>query len=337
MLTTGQVTREWVAVHRKHHAKCETPDDPHSPQTRGLARVLLGGLGLYRAECQNRETVETYGKGTPDDWIENNLYARHRNLGLLTMLAIDAVLFGWVGLIIFAVQMVWIPFWAAGVINGIGHYWGYRNFETTDASRNIVPWGIVVGGEELHNNHHAFPTSAKFSVRRWEFDIGWLYIRAFSVLGLAKVNRVAPQPVIESSDAIEPSVENLKAIIVNRMHVLRDYTKQVTLPTLKAEKALANGDAALKRARKLLVRRPALLDVQATEKLRNLLADNSALKTVHEFRERLLEIWSGSNVSNEKLLQQLKDWCREAEESGIQALEEFAARIRDYQLAPQAV
>jgi stearoyl-CoA desaturase (delta-9 desaturase) len=237
------------------------------------------------------------------------------------------------GIIIIAVQLASMPVFAAGVINGIGHYWGYRNFECDDAATNIVPWAFLIGGEELHNNHHAFPTSAKFSVRKWEFDIGWLYIRLFSALGLAKINRVAPAPVIDESGQAELGIDNLKAIIVNRMHVMRDYTKEVTLPVFKVEKSRAKGSRAFRRARVLLVRRPALLDDQAKARLGTLLNDNAALRTVHEFREKLSEIWGGANVSNEALLQQLKDWCREAEESGIAVLEDFAARLRSYQLA----
>ena len=335
--TSGMLTREWVAVHRKHHAYCETADDPHSPQVHGLKKVLLEGAELYKVEAVNPETLEKFGRGTPDDWLERNVYSRFAGLGIALMFLADVLLLGAAGITIIAVQMAAMPVFAAGIINGVGHYSGYRNFECDDAATNIVPWGILIGGEELHNNHHAFPTSARFSVRKWEFDIGWLYIRLFEALGLAKVNRVAPQPVIAASGRREPCAENLKAIIVNRMHVLRDYTKQVTLPVLRAEKAQAKGDNALVRARKLLVRRPALLDVHANEKLKKVLADNVALRTVHEFRERLSAIWGGANVSNEKLLQQLKDWCREAEESGIQALEDFAARLKNYHLAPQGV
>ncbi len=227
-----------------------------------------------------------------------------------------------------------MPFFAAGVVNGLGHYSGYRNFECDDAATNIVPWGFLIGGEELHNNHHAFPTSAKFSVRRWEFDIGWLYIRVFQALGLAKVKKVAPRPVLQSDPPRQVNLDNLRAIIVNRMHVLRDYTKQVTLPVLKREKAIAAGDAALRKARKLLVRQPKLLDDRAKRRLSELLSNNAALETVHEFREKLRDLWSGANVSNEKLLAQLKDWCAEAEASGIKVLEEFADRLRAYQRAP---
>jgi len=332
--TSGMLTREWVAVHRKHHAYCETPDDPHSPQVLGLKKVLLEGAELYKTEAVKAETLDKFGRGTPDDWLERNVYLRFPNAGIILTVLVDLVLFGVPGIIIIAVQMASMPVFAAGVINGLGHHSGYRNFECDDAATNIVPWGVLIGGEELHNNHHAFPTSAKFSVRSWEFDIGWLYIRLFSLLGLASVNRVAPQPIIDHAPVAEPDADNLKAIIINRMHVLHDYTKRVTLPVFRKERALAKYDRSFHRARVLLVRRPGLLDEKARERLRRLLDDNVALQTVHDFRERLLEIWSGARVSNEELLQQLRDWCREAEASGIKVLEDFAARLRSYQLRP---
>ena len=332
--TSGMLTKEWVAIHRKHHAYCETPDDPHSPVIYGIRKVLLEGAELYRAEKDNPETLEKFGRGTPDDWLEKNFYLRFPYSGVVLMVVADLLLFGVPGIIIIAIQMLSMPFFAAGVINGLGHYSGYRNFECDDAATNIVPWGVLIGGEELHNNHHAFPTSAKFSVRRWEFDIGWLYIRLFQVFGLAKVKKVAPKPVLQSPPSTQIDLDNLRAIIVNRMHVLRDYTKQVTLPVFRNEKAIAAGNAALRKARKLLVRQPMLLDESAKNRLSELLSDNAALETVHEFRERLRQLWSGANVSNEKLLAQLKEWCAEAEASGIKVLEEFAARLRSYQMAP---
>ncbi len=331
--TSGMLTREWVAIHRKHHAFCEAPDDPHSPVIYGIKKVLLEGAELYRAEKDNPETLEKFGRGTPDDWLERNVYLRLPYAGIILLVLADLLLFGVPGIIIIAVQMVSMPAFAAGVINGLGHYSGYRNFECDDASTNIVPWGILLGGEELHNNHHAFPTSAKFSVRGWEFDVGWLYICVLQAVGLAKVNKVAPRPVLQSVPRKQVDLENLRAIIINRMHVLRDYTKQVTLPVLKTEKAIAAGDAAFRRARKLLVRQPKLLDEKAKQRLRELLSNNAALETVHEFREKLRELWSGANVSNEKLLAQLKEWCAEAEASGIKVLEDFAARLQSYQLA----
>ncbi|HLU05510.1 MAG TPA: fatty acid desaturase [Woeseiaceae bacterium] len=331
--TSGMLTREWVAVHRKHHAYCETPDDPHSPQIYGLKKVLLEGAELYRAEKDRPETIEKFGRGAPDDWLEKNIYLRFPWGGILLTFVVDLVLFGVPGITIFAVQMISMPLFAAGVINGLGHHSGYRNFECDDAATNLLPWGVLVGGEELHNNHHAFPTSAKFSVRRWEFDIGWLYICVFRALKLAKVNKVAPRPMLKPSARQHVDIDNLRAIIVNRMHVLRDYTKQVTLPVLRREQAAAAGDAAWRKAKKLLVRQPKLLDERARHSLSQLLSDNATLQTVHEFREKLRTLWSGANVSNERLLQQLKDWCAEAEASGISVLEDFAARLRSYHLA----
>lgn len=336
--TSGMLTREWVAVHRKHHAFCETKDDPHSPQIHGLKKVLLEGAELYRVEKDKPETLEKYGRGCPDDWLEREVYTRHPYGGIGLLVVAYLFFFGVPGIILIAVQLISMPLFAAGVVNGIGHYSGYRNFECNDAATNIVPWGLLVGGEELHNNHHAFPTSAKFSIRPWEFDIGWLYIRIFSVFGLAKVKKVAPEPVREASPG-PLDVETLRAIIVNRMHVLRDYTQQVTLPVLKREKAEATAtDPSLwRRARTLVIRQPALLDEKARQRLSDLLSQNSALSTVHQFREQLQELWSGAqNVSNEKLLSSLKEWCAAAEASGIKALQEFAQTLRGYAMAPPA-
>ena len=332
--TSGMLTREWVAVHRKHHAFCEKKGDPHSPQVYGLKKVLLEGAELYRAEKDNRETVEKFGRGAPNDWLEKNIYLRVPFGGILLLVITELLLFGVPGIIIIAIQMSSMPLFAAGIINGLGHYSGYRNFECDDASTNLVPWAFLIGGEELHNNHHAFPTSAKFSVRRWEFDIGWLYITIFRALGLAKVNKVAPRPVLQEKPDASIDIDNLRAIIINRMHVLRDYTNQVTVPVFKKEKALAVGNKAFHRAKKLLVRRPVMLDKDARLRLGKLLADSAVLQTVHEFRESLSELWSGANVSNERLLAQLKEWCAEAEASGIKVLEDFAERLRSYQLAP---
>ncbi|MGB5739001.1 MAG: fatty acid desaturase [Woeseia sp.] len=332
--TSGMLTREWVAVHRKHHAHCEKDGDPHSPQVFGLRKVLLEGAELYQEEKRNPETIEKYGRGTPNDWLERNVYLRFPSGGIVLMVLADLVLFGVPGIIIIAIQMASMPLFAAGIINGLGHHSGYRNFECDDAATNLLPWGFIVGGEELHNNHHAFPTSAKFSVRRWEFDIGWMYICLFRAVGLAKVRKVAPRPLLEEAAEKHLDLENVRAIIVNRMHVLRDYTRHVTLPALQKERAIAAGNRALKTARKLLVRQPALLDESARERLRALLDEHATLQTVHEFRERLRQLWAGANVGNDKLLKQLKDWCAEAEASGIKVLEEFAERLRCYRLQP---
>ena len=333
-MSSGILTREWVAVHRKHHARCETPEDPHSPVIFGLKKVLLEGAELYQAVARDSEVCEKFGRGTPNDWIERNVYSKYRNTGIVLMVIADLLLFGVPGIIIIAIQMMAMPVMAAGVINGLGHHTGYRNFECPDAATNIVPWGFIVGGEELHNNHHAFPSSAKFSIRKWEFDMGWLYIRIFQALGLAKVIRVAPEPaIVPSRNHID--LETLRAVIVNRMHVLRAYTKTVMIPVFKQELQTASGNIS-RRVKKLLVREPVLLDNQAQSKLREVLAKNQALHTVHEFRERLSVLWSGANMSNEKLLQHLKDWIAQAEASRIKALQDFAASLRGYALQAAA-
>jgi stearoyl-CoA desaturase (Delta-9 desaturase) len=234
-LTTGMITREWVAVHRKHHARCETEEDPHSPQVLGLRRVLLQGAELYRAEAANPETVEKFGRGAPDDWIERNLYQRFPILGVALMLVINLTLLGVGGLSVWALQMIAIPFFAAGVVNGLGHYWGYRNFECQDAATNVSPVGLLLGGEELHNNHHAFPSSAKFSLRRWEFDLGWAWIRTLSTLRLARVRRVAPKPMLAEDARGSLDLETVRAVIMNRYYVLRDYSRIVMLPAIRQE------------------------------------------------------------------------------------------------------
>ncbi len=331
-MSSGMITKEWVAVHRKHHARCETADDPHSPVIYGLRKVLLEGAELYQIQGRNPETLEKFGRGTPDDWLENNLYARHRNLGIITMVVLDLLLFGVPGIIIIAIQMLAMPLLAAGVINGLGHHTGYRNYECPDAARNIVPWAFIVGGEELHNNHHAFPSSAKFSSRSWEFDIGWLWIRMLSAVGLARVIRVAPKPALAPA-AHHVDLETVRAVIVNRMHVLRAYTRSVTLPVFRAELKAAPGNLT-RRVKKLLVRQPVLLDDHSSAKLKEVLANNQMLKTVHDFRERLQVLWSGAHMSNDTLLQHLKDWIAQAEASGIKALQDFAASLRGYAMQP---
>jgi len=332
-MTSGIVTKEWVAVHRKHHARCETAEDPHSPVVFGLKKVLLEGAELYQAQARNPETTEKFGRGTPDDWMERNVYLRYRNFGIVLMVVVDLLLFGVPGIIVLAMQMLANPLMAAGVINGVGHYYGYRNFECPDAARNIVPWGLLVAGEELHNNHHAFPSSAKFSIHRWEFDIGWLYIRIFQALGLARVIRIAPAPArIAARKHVD--LETVRAVIVNRMHVLREYSRTVTIPVFH-EQVLAAGGKLSRRVKKLLVREPVLLDQAAQSRLKEVLANNHTLQTVHDFRERLRVLWSGgANMSNENLLQHLKDWIAQAEASGIKVLQDFAASLRGYAMQP---
>lgn len=332
-MTSGQITRDWVAVHRKHHAMVEREGDPHSPVVFGLRKVLTEGAELYRVEANKPETLEKFGRGCPDDWLERNVYERYKNGGLVGLAIIDLALFGVAGITIWAIQMLSQPVFAAGVINGLGHARGYRNFESDDASTNLTPVALLIGGEELHNNHHAFPTSAKFSVRWWEFDIGWLYIAVFRALGLCKVRRVAPTPrVAEVPRKVD--LETLKAVLQNRMHVFRDFSRQVTLPVLRREIRANRLDTALRKARQALLRRPQLLDAAAIARRKRLLAESAALRTVNDYRQQLQALWEQANVSNDALVKHLRDWCDRAEASGIRALQEFSAHLRGY--VPQA-
>jgi stearoyl-CoA desaturase (delta-9 desaturase) len=331
-LTTGMVTREWAAIHRKHHAKCEGKDDPHSPQQQGIAKVLFAGAWLYRNEAVNRETIEAYGHGTPDDWLENNLYSRHRFTGIFIMLFIDLLLFGLAGALIWVVQMAWIPFWAAGVINGVGHYWGYRNFETQDASRNIVPWGILIGGEELHNNHHAYGVSARLSNKWWEFDIGWLYIRSLETFGLAKVRRIAPKTSFAAGVGVV-EMETLKAVVSNRFHVLKLYGNQVVAPVLRAQARIADsglGRHQWRKLRKHLVSENPAIEAPGEVQLEDTLAANHTLQTIYDFKQRLKAVWTLRSKDQSELLARLQAWCAEAEASGIAALREFSLQLRGY-------
>jgi len=186
-LTTGMITQQWVAVHRKHHRYTEESEDPHSPHVHGFWRVLFRGAGLYHTASRDTAMVQQYGAGTPDGWMERNIYTPHSRLGIALMLLINLAVFGAWGFVVWGIQMIWIPFWAAGVINGAGHWWGYRNGTTKDHSRNISPVGIIIGGEELHNNHHLNPASAKLSLKWWEFDAGWFYLSLLRLLGLARL------------------------------------------------------------------------------------------------------------------------------------------------------
>jgi stearoyl-CoA desaturase (delta-9 desaturase) len=333
-LTTGMVTREWTAIHRKHHAKVETPEDPHSPQVAGINRVLWAGVFLYVKESRDRNTIERYGQGTPDDWLERNIYSRFVKSGLTLMALGDVILFGIVpGALIFLTQIAWIPFWAAGVINGLGHFWGYRNWSTDDASTNIVPWGILIGGEELHNNHHAFVTSAKLSNRWYEFDIGWMYIRALEALSLAQVKRIAPAPRFT---AARPAVdlETLQAVIVHRHDVLARYAKSLRktyAEELDRLRRTAPADArVLQSLRHCLHHNEKSLREPERMKLAAVLPKSHALQTVYSMRRELAALWERSAVSREQLVRQLQDWCQRAEASGIQPLAEFSQRLRCY-------
>lgn len=332
-LTTGMVTKEWAAIHRKHHAKCETAEDPHSPVTRGIKTVVFEGAELYRREATNRETMEKYGHGTPDDWIERNLYSKHSALGVSLMLIIDVMLFGVLGLTVWAVQMAWIPVTAAGVINGIGHFWGYRNYDCKDASTNILPIGILIGGEELHNNHHTFGTSAKLSAKWYEFDIGWMYISILSFLGLAKVKKVAPEPKF-NREKLVADLETLQSIVANRYDVMAKYARSLRrtwrdeVDQIRAKSALEAGY--LKSAKKLLQREPGSLESGQQQQLTEVFKHSNALKTMHEMRVELAALWERSHSSSDQLVQQLRDWCARAEASGIRSLQEFSLRLRSY-------
>lgn len=335
-MTTGMITREWVAIHRKHHAKCEREGDPHSPAVFGLAQVFFRGAELYRDEARNAETLARYGHGTPDDWIERHLYGRHNLLGVGLMLILDVTLFGVLGLTVWAVQMAWIPFWAAGVINGLGHAWGYRNFACPDDSTNVVPWGLLIGGEELHNNHHAYGTSAKFSSRWYEFDLGWAYIRILQALGLARVRRVAPRLRLrapESADTL--GQDQLQGIIAHRYEVLARYSGVVKAAVAHEIKALhlrqRRGERLLlRRCRKWLVRDAAALAPQERAQVDRALSLAPALSTLVQMRRELTALWESSSASSEQLLADLRAWCQRAQASGIDGLEQFALRLGRY-------
>ncbi|MDA8255087.1 MAG: fatty acid desaturase [Betaproteobacteria bacterium] len=329
-LTTGMVTGEWAAIHRKHHAKCETPEDPHSPQVVGLNRVLWTGVFLYVKESRNADTIARYGHGTPDDWLERKIYSPQHKLGIVVMLGIDVALFGiWPGLLIWGVQMIWIPFWAAGVVNGIGHFWGYRNFACADASTNFFPLGILIGGEELHNNHHAFATSAKLSNKWYEFDIGWLYIRLMEMLGLARVKKVAPIPRLGALRAAI-DLDMLQAVMTHRYDVLARYLK--TLRQLAAEdfKQLRIDAREGRSMKRLLGEDGAALPASQKERLTALLDRSERLAKVYAMRADLEALWARSSASHDQLVTQLQDWVARAEQSGIRQLEEFSRRLRSY-------
>jgi stearoyl-CoA desaturase (delta-9 desaturase) len=337
-LTTGMVTKEWVAIHRKHHAKCETEDDPHSPVTRGIETVFWQGSELYRAEAKNLETLAKYGHNTPDDWLERNLYSRYSWQGVGLMLIIDLALFGALGAAVWAVQMAWIPVTAAGIINGFGHYWGYRNFEASDASTNISPWGIVIGGEELHNNHHTYPTSAKLSVKPYEFDIGWAYIRALQALGLARVRKIPPQLRLGE---VKPQADGktLEALIANRYEVMARYADELRkavsgeLDRLKAQGAKGTPKfAQLRLARRWLHRDDDKIPQGVKPHLAHAMGDSPALAKLVAMREELRQLWTRTNVSAEQLVAELQAWCRKAEDSGIASLRQFSLQLRAAQI-----
>jgi len=334
-LTTGMVTKEWAAIHRKHHAKCEQEGDPHSPQIFGIKKVFWEGAELYRAEAKNTETLARYGHGTPNDWIERHLYTGRSRLGVSLMLILDVALFGALGLAVWAVQMVWIPFWAAGVINGIGHFWGYRNFEATDASTNVSPWGLIVGGEELHNNHHTYPTSAKFSVKPYEFDIGWLYISILAAFGLAKAKKTPPKPAYGDVRPVADE-HTLEAIIAHRYEVMAGFARQMRATVqaeLEALKAKRGDASLLEAAHRWLHRDDDKVPARYKAKLEQVRAQHPSLAKMHAMREELRQLWSNTAVTREQLAKDLQAWCRRAEDSGIAALRDYSIRLRSLRLA----
>ena len=333
-LTTGMITKEWAAIHRKHHAKCETEDDPHSPRIHGINKILFTGVVMYVKESHKTETMSRYGHGTPEDWVERNIYTPLNKWGVVLLAAIDLLLFGPIpGAIIYVAQIAWIPFWAAGVINGVGHYFGYRNFQTDDDSTNIVPWAAWIGGEELHNNHHAYPTSAKFSIRWYEFDLGWLYIRMLSSLGLATVRKTAPKVKLEPSK-IEVDYATVQAVIAHRFDVMANYAKSMQ-KTCAAEIAKLRehghfSDKASWRAMKKWFHRDSELSVEHRAELDRALAKSQVLHITHSMREELSRLWERSTLTSEQLVHQLKDWCERAERSNVPQLAAFSRRLRCY-------
>ena len=326
-LTTGMLTKHWTAIHRKHHAKCETVDDPHSPQIFGIRKVLLQGAELYRKEGRNQETLDRYGYGTPDDWLERNIYC-HDRWGIAIMLITNVILLGPIGITVFAVQMLWIPFLAAGVINGIGHYWGYRNFQPADASTNIIPWGILVGGEELHNNH-AYATSAKLSNRWYEFDIGWLYIRILETLGLAHVKKIAPKLVLDNSKT-SCDLATLQAVLTHRYEVIAKYATSLRQTCAGELQALKGAGVDMGKLKRWLRIDKAALPAAELEQREAAIRQSQKLATVLTMRDELAQVWQRSTASKEQLVKQLEDWCHRAEASGIEALQQFSRQLRCY-------
>ena len=327
-LTTAMVTKEWVAIHRKHHARCETSEDPHSPRFAGINTVLWRGVELYQEAAKDPELLDKYGKGTPDDWVERRVYTGLRNSGVIALFFINTALFGLPGVAIWALQMALMPFAAAGVINGLGHWWGYRNFDTADTATNLSPWGLVIGGEELHNNHHAFPSSAKFALRKWEFDLGWAVLWTLQKLRLATVLRVAPQLDVRPNIAT-PDAETVRAMMVHRWQVATDYFKTVLKPQLKAE-----SESLPRRLRRALRSEGRWLDDARRQRMQDYVAARPQLQQLLEFRRRLMEIYEIKSADAAAKMDALKAWCHEAEASGIAALQDYSMRLKGYALVP---
>ena len=322
-LTTSMRTADWVAIHRKHHAKVETSDDPHSPAVYGISKVILQGADLYHKEKNNKETIEKYSQNCPQDWIEEHVYTGRNNLGILLLFILNIILFGTVGIIIWSIQMMWTPIFAAGGINGAGHYWGYRNYNTNDDSTNMSPVGIIIGGEELHNNHHAYPTAAKFSLRPWEFDIGWMYIKIFGAIGLCKVKRIAPMPIIQKNENTDSKLI-AQSLLQSKLAVITDYTQKVLKPAYQKEQ--------FKLSFKLLADHPQRLNEHQEDKINALLENNSTLHTIYILKNRLHEILHSRQTKHEQFIETLNIWSNEAKGHGIAALDDFLVRLRSYKV-----
>ncbi|MCR9191957.1 MAG: transposase [Gammaproteobacteria bacterium] len=332
-LTTGMVTGDWVAIHRKHHATTDIEGDPHSPKLEGIKKVLFEGAELYRKSRKDRDMVEKYSHGTPDDWLENKVYKPHSAKGIFLMLGIDLLLFGIPGVTIWAIQMMWIPFWAAGVVNGAGHYWGYRNFECPDTSTNLIPWGFWIGGEELHNNHHTFASSAKFSVKWWEFDLGWMYIQILSFFGLAKVKKLPPK-LVQNESKIDVDLDTVKAVVSNRFQVMSHYYQDVLAPILrqvKRHQVDSDQDKKLvQRAGSLLKSEASLLTPKSSSRLQALLDRYEQLRIAYDHRQSLQSVWQKTATSQKELIEALQLWCKQAEDSGLVLLQQFSERVKSY-------
>lgn len=330
-MTTGMVTKEWAAIHRKHHAFSDRVGDPHSPKVLGIKKVFWKGAELYQEEAKNTETMEKYGNGTPDDWLEHNVYSKYSKLGIFITLTINLILFGPIGLSIWAIQMIWIPFHAAGVINGLGHFIGYRNFENTDAATNLFPIGFWIGGEELHNNHHTFATSAKFSYKWYEFDIGWMWISIFSKFGLAKVKKVSPVPQVKKTVDNAPDFATLEAIITNRYNLMAQYAKSLKqdykLELAKLQHSIQN-KITWSKVKKMLAKEDDQLTEEERNTIKDLIANSQIFKKIFALRAELSLLWARSNLTREELLVKLQEWCKNAEESGINKLQMFSLRLK---------
>ncbi len=331
-LTTGMLTKDWVAIHRKHHAKCETPDDPHSPKFFGIKTVLFSGVELYTKERHNQETLEKYGKGTPNDWLERNIYTRFHFLGVALMLLMDVAAFGAIGITFWAIQIVWIPFFAAGVINGLGHWSGYRNYSTQDCSTNLSRFGFIIGGEELHNNHHAFPSSCKFSHVKGEYDLGWFAIKILQTFKLAQVKKIVPQ--LHQTNKTNIDMEAVKAMLTHKVNLLQVYVKDVIKPAIGQEYTLRTKQ--FKKTRKKFLNSMSLdwrfLDDETKYLFTQYMQTCPSVATIIKYRDELKAIWESKGQSTEQLIAAIKNWCQKAEKSGIEALQNYAKQLQTYRL-----